>query len=158
MTLNAIGLFCEDIREEKSGQVTLIGILPDNVNVPPAPDNAKAILPKLGLYVRVHLGMDDEPGPMTIKLVFPDDSELMLGNFEPNLIATAKRQAQERRLPIAGLVSHAVLSGLQASVPARIMAILESAGERRTLAVLNFLAVLDSAPDKEPAEPPPPAM
>ena len=31
--VNVMALFCEDIREEKDGVVSLIGIIPDNVNV-----------------------------------------------------------------------------------------------------------------------------
>ena len=51
MKFSAIALFCEDIREEKSGQYAIAGILPDRLNVKRLP----TVLPKLGIYLRFHL-------------------------------------------------------------------------------------------------------
>ena len=48
---SAIAIFCEDIREEKSRQDTLIGILPDTLRVPSIP----GMMPKLAVYARIHV-------------------------------------------------------------------------------------------------------
>jgi hypothetical protein len=44
--VRAMGVFCDDIREEVQGMHSLVGIYPDNVNVPVVP----RMMPKLGLY------------------------------------------------------------------------------------------------------------
>jgi hypothetical protein len=143
MTLQVVGLFCEDIREEKSGQFTLVGILPDNVNVPAPPDpqnkDSKAVIPRLGLYIRVHLGFKDDPGPMTLKLILPDLSEIELGTINTELIENSKTQALANDLPFAGILQHALLQGFTIPGAGKVVAVLDSKGERHTCAVLNFI-------------------
>ena len=145
MTVHVVGLFCEDIREEKSGQISIIGIMPDNANVPTPPpikDGSpplQGILPKLGLYVRAHIGLEDEPSAMEIKLIFPDGNTLALSTFGADLIETSKRQAKENGLPIAGMYSHAVLVGLIVGRPGKLLAVVDLKEGRQTCAVLNFV-------------------
>jgi hypothetical protein len=44
MVARVIGVFCEDAREEKSGQFSLIGLLPDNVNFSGSPGDSELSL------------------------------------------------------------------------------------------------------------------
>jgi hypothetical protein len=106
MTLQVVGLFCEDIREKKSGQITIVGIFPDNVNIPPPPPSISnpevpqtTIIPKLGLYIRAHLGLEDDPGPMTVKLIMADGEQLVLGTFDAEIIAQSKNRHQKMDCP-----------------------------------------------------------
>ena len=145
MTVQVVGLFCEDIREEKSGQLSIIGIMPDNLTIPAPPsvkegsERPQGILPKLGLYVRVQIGLEDEPGPMEINLIFPDGNALRLSGFGDDLIESAKRQAKENALPIAGMLSHAVLVGVPVSGPGKFLAVVDAKEGRQTCAVLNLV-------------------
>jgi hypothetical protein len=149
MALHAICLFCEDLREEKSGQITLVGILPDNVNLPPTPEVkeglvARPFIPKLALYVRMHIGIEDDPGTMTLKVVFPNGEETALGDIENDLIVQAKRQATEKGMPIAGLLSYAVLSGFQAVTAGVVSVVLETKDQRSVIGIMNLIQDTES--------------
>lgn len=148
MSINVLGLFCEDIREEKSGQLTLVGIFPDNVSTPTRPENlpttARAVMPKIALYMRVHIGVDDDVGPMNIKLVSQNGEELDLGSINEDLIARSRREAVANGLPIAGFINHAVMQGFQV-VPGLLLGVVDIDGQRHTAAVLNFLNPQNSA-------------
>jgi hypothetical protein len=98
--MQAIGLFCEDIREEKSGQLNLIGIMPDNLNIPatPAPTDGKilqAMIPKLALYVRVHLEPEDDPGEVQISLIFPNGDVSNIASFPAELVEESKSRLKK---------------------------------------------------------------
>jgi len=144
--MNAIGFFCEDIREERSGQLTLIGLLPDNINVPPPPPdllernpNARPIIPRIALYLRIHIGLNEKVQPLKLKLVFADDSEVDLGDIGGDVIADAQRQAAEKNLPIAGIVTHAVFQALKAPREEVMRAILQSENESHVCAILRLV-------------------
>jgi hypothetical protein len=142
MALQVFGIFCEDIRQEKSGQVSIIGSLPDNIQMPAPPDSLKseevlkAVMPKLGLYLRLALPLKGSGKPMPIKLVMPDGSDLPLGDIDAELIAKARREARENNLPLAGIVFHALLEGFRI-MPGIISAVLDSEGKRYICAFLN---------------------
>jgi hypothetical protein len=150
MTLHAVAIFCEDVREEKSGQFTLVGILPDNVNIVPRPheisEAAHPIIPRLGVYVRIHIDVHDNPGPISIKLAFPNGEEAVVGQIGSDLVETAKRQAQAANMPIAGIISSAVMQGFVMIQPGLVLAIVETANERYPCGVLNLGAVPNPSP------------
>jgi len=143
MAVHAVGMFCEDIREEKSGQRSIIGSFPDNINVnapPETSDDTRQVgfIPKLGLYVRVVMGTDEDIDGIKIKLVMPDNTELPLGEIGKDLIETAKREAQESRIPIAGLIHTVVMGGFQVAKPGLVRAVAEFNDEAHVCAVLNI--------------------
>src|SRR5262245_1416449 len=82
MNFSVIALFCEDIREEKSGQDTIIGILPDALNVPQFP----GALPKLGIYVRFHLNAESEFRSIRTRLRIPGANDLPLATVDESLL------------------------------------------------------------------------
>ena len=99
--VSVIGLFCEDIREERTGQDILIGVLPDNLSVPSVP----GALPKLGLYVRVHLDADSKPPQIiTVKLINTDHSEIPIQAWTQTVIDKGFADAKINGLPIVGLI------------------------------------------------------
>lgn len=142
MSLQMIGLFCEDIREEASGQQTLIGVLPDNINLPAPPSeaakSARPRIPKLGLYLRVQIGTEEDLSPLTIKLIFSNGSEVDLGTIDQNLIERSKSEAKENGLALAGIRFSAVLQGFQIQSFGAMSAVAEIAGERKLFGMLNF--------------------
>src|SRR5260370_33702983 len=104
-SISTIGLFCEDIREEKSGQDTIIGIMPDNINVPTLP----AMVSKLGIYIRIQVNENANPKTIKTLLKLPDGQELALGSLD-NLIAKAKADAKEIAMPFPGLIAKSIIS------------------------------------------------
>jgi hypothetical protein len=142
MGLRAVGVFCEDIREEKGGQLTIIGILPDNVNMPPRPEGAspatRVVLPKLGLYLRILMETEADVEPITVKLLLPEGEEIVLAEVDAALIAQSKKEAADRKLPVAGIVNQALMQGFRAPTGTMYAAI-ETGGQRHICAVLNLI-------------------
>lgn len=144
MALNIVGFFCEDIREEKTGQITLIGILPDNISVPPipanAPDGARARMPKLAVYIRIHISPDENVRSMATKLVLSGGDEISLGEIDAAVIAQAKKEATDAGLPVAGIVHHAIMQGFAIPTPPeRLTGILTVDGRNHTFGALRFV-------------------
>lgn len=102
--MNVLGLFCEDIREEKRGMTTLVGILPDNLDLPEIP----AVLPKLCFVVRIYLERGEKVNLIRIVLKSPDGDELELGKLEPELIERARMNSERDGNPMAGLIFSAM--------------------------------------------------
>jgi hypothetical protein len=125
----AMGLFCEDIREEKQGTDTLIGILPDNLFAPVVEETAqtrKPVFPKLALYVRINLSSDAPVDTLSIKLRLPDDRVINLTSFENELIEKSRLEASGS--PFFGLVSKVVFGPMPIPVDGRFVAIVELNG------------------------------
>jgi hypothetical protein len=127
-----ICLFCEDIREERSGQDTIIGVMPDNLTVSPLP----GAIPRLGVYFRIQLEKDDNPQSIKLKLRVPGGLELTMGSLD-GLIVQAKADAEKNGIPFAGLIARAVLSPVPISSPGRIEAIAEIDGAEYVCGAMN---------------------
>lgn len=111
MPVSAVALFCEDIREEKSGVNTLIGILPDNV-APPASSGPSdgAPIAKLCIYLRINFSPSDKVLAGTAKLLDPERNAIELGEITQALIDQASETAKKQGSPLAGLLTRAHLS------------------------------------------------
>lgn len=69
----SVAVFAEDIRQEVSGQVSIVGIMPDNITVP----NIPGMLPKLAVYVRSVIDVKaDAASDLAIALVDPAGTEI----------------------------------------------------------------------------------
>jgi hypothetical protein len=132
--VNIVGLFCEDIREEKSGASTLVGILTDNLVVPSIP----FLLPRLALYVRVNFAVATDPGPIVIRVVLPDQSDPLIAPISPALIDTARAEARDNCSPIAGLITTAVASPFTIKQAGRVLAIANVQGQDVICGSLNI--------------------
>jgi hypothetical protein len=140
MTIHVTGFFCEDIREEQSGQVSIVGILPDNIQLPKPPEVMKSprlVLPKLGLYVRIRISMEGTLNPMPVSLIMPNGERLRLGEADLELIEKSRREALAGGIPIATIIFHALIQGFTVAQPGLIIAVLESEGIEYQFAVLN---------------------
>jgi len=60
--ISAITLFCEDIRHERNGIESLVGLLPDNISLPEFPST----IAKLGIYTRITFSAGEEPQPFEL--------------------------------------------------------------------------------------------
>jgi hypothetical protein len=130
---NIVGLFCEDVREEKTGH-TVIGIFPDNVNVPALP----GALPKLGVYVRCHLDPRAKIKNLSAKLRLADGEEIQLASFDEATIKKTQAEAREKGTPIAGFIMIAVAMMVKVKEAGLMLAIVNVGGTEVLAASLNL--------------------
>jgi hypothetical protein len=138
---SVIALFCDDIREEKSGALTLIGVMGDNANLPLPEESSKlvGVIPRLGIYIRINFDVAAELGPITIKVTMPDGTEIDASRIDEETIAAAK-STREKGNQIAGVVTRLQFGGLMMKTLGR-MTVNVSIGEQTYLAgFLNFVS------------------
>jgi hypothetical protein len=135
MPLQAIALFCEDIRAEQSGQDTLIGVLPDNMQIGQTP----GFIPKLGIYVRILLATDSSAQNIILKMALPDNQEMILGNLE-QLIEQARSAAISNKMPYIGLIAKAVMSPFHDLTAGKITVIAHVDGVDYICGALNLVS------------------
>jgi hypothetical protein len=112
-----ISLFCEDIREEKAGTVTIIGIYTDNITVTVAPFN----FAKLAVYTRISFPVTAAlPKAIALRLIATDGKEVALASFDQGLIAKAQKESLEKGAANAGLIGSAVLVPFTVRQPGRM--------------------------------------
>jgi hypothetical protein len=135
MKFSAIALFCEDIREEKSKQDTIIGILPDNINLP----RSSAMLPKLGIYLRFHLNAGSEFRTITAKLRVPGADELPLLALDEAALAEMRTNALSSGMPFAGLISKTMFAPFTVAAAGKLEVVAEVDGTDHICGVLNVI-------------------
>lgn len=109
--VSSVAIFCEDLREEKSGQDSIIGTMPDNVNLPGAvmpnssnPVQSTPMLPKLGLYLRMNLDAEEKPTQLSVRVIDAKGELIAGGGWEQHLIDKAFKDANENKMPFVGLI------------------------------------------------------
>jgi hypothetical protein len=112
--VSAVCLFCEDIRAEKSGQDTIVGTLPDNLLAqpasPPSP-NVKPFLPRVGVYLRVHLDAErDIPKEISAKILSTDGQIVAQSKWERAVVEKSFADSKTNHMPLVGLIFKAVAS------------------------------------------------
>jgi len=140
-----IALFCEDIREEKTGLRTLIGVLPDNVIAGSVP----GLLPKLFCYFHIHLDLESDVRQIKARIKFPGGPILEAANFD-ELIEATKAEAKAQGTPFAGLMAHIGVVPAPIQQLGRIEAFVEVDGTEYLCGTLNLIqpatASIASAP------------
>jgi hypothetical protein len=134
--ISVVCLFCEDIRQEQNGVNTLVGVLPDNMEFEGLP----AMLPKLGVYVRINIDPAEDPGAVTLVLSVPGlADQIPITTVEPRLIERVRKDALARGAPIAGIISRVVFSPFKVLQEGRIRALASIRGEPMTCGSLNIV-------------------
>jgi hypothetical protein len=134
--MQVVGLFCEDIREEKNDAATILGTYSDNVRVPQIPGR----FTKLGIYVRINLAPEERPGPLSVVMRVPDGTEIPLGDVGEELVQKAQREAIEEENPIAGIIVCAVLPSFPVPQPGRLVVYVKEGDREIPCATLNIQA------------------
>jgi hypothetical protein len=133
--ISAVALFCDDIREEKMGGHTIIGVMGDNVALPEFP----VVLPKLGIYLRLHIPTSAKPEKYEIYLNFPNGNRVLVSTIEHDLVEDTINKAVEAGNGIAGIISQLIASQFPIEQPGRIEAELEWSDRKMIIGSLNFL-------------------
>jgi hypothetical protein len=134
--ISAVALFCEDIREEKAGPDTLIGIYPDNVIVPAIP----YAFPKFAIYLRVNMDPTCDPQSFTLRIRMPDGNEPIVSEFDEEFVAKTKSGVQASGAPLLGFISRITTGNFPVSAPGRILAIVKMGDQEFLAGALNVQA------------------
>lgn len=143
MDFSTLALFCEDIREEKAGTETIVGIFPDNLSVPKVP----GVFPKICVYLRIHVRPDFNPGSIVTYIKMSDGAVISESRMQGDVVEKALSSARATGLPYAGLITKFVMVQLRVNVPGRISALVNIAGREYVAGALNIQVV--SAPRPE---------
>lgn len=119
----AITIFCEDIREEKAGTDTVIGIFTDNIEVP----QVGGIFPKICAYTRINVDHASNLGDLRLKIFGIDGSQILDAQMDPALIDKARSDSLTDGNPITSLVFKTVMSNVAVFQAGRISAVVTSA-------------------------------
>ena len=150
--ISVVGIFCEDIREEKTGQDTLIGILPDNMTIVGGGNS----IPKLCLYVRIHFNPRIDPGSIFLRVLSPNDEVVGTNEFSQELLRDTRQKALENDAPITGLISKLTWVGFPVKTPGRVRALLRIGHDEELLCgALNFkIRAASSTSEQRPVQSP----
>jgi hypothetical protein len=129
-----IGIFCEDVRDEVGGTHTVVGVLPDNVNIGGLP----GMIAKLAIYIRIQLHKDYNPKVLKARMKIPGGIAFEIADLA-ELIRPTKEQAESSNMPFVGLVAKAIISPIQISQIGRIEAIVDVDGTEYICGVLNLI-------------------
>jgi hypothetical protein len=151
--VRAMGIFCEDIREEAQGMHSIVGIFPDNLNVPHVP----GAVPKIGFYVRITVPGSAEVEEASVAILFPDGEERTLLSLEKELLAKAAQEARDTDMPFGTVVAKAIASPFPFPSVGRFKLVLRVDGAELVCATLNVqqTPALTSASPSEPPQPEP---
>jgi hypothetical protein len=138
---SAVAVFCEDIREEKSGQDSIIGTLPDNMNIPTAiVPGQQALLPKFGCYLRMNLDPQDKPKELSVRLVDAQGATITAGGWEQNVLDKAFSDAIANKMPVVGLIFKVIAAPFPIVAAGQITAIAVVNGTDYVAGALNIIA------------------
>jgi hypothetical protein len=128
-------LFAEDIRQELGGQVSLIGILPDNLALPQLP----ALMSKMAIYTRATFpSSEDIQGDLTHVLVSPSGERLAENVTTRDHLGETLLGSRNQGAPIMTMVSQIVATPFPINEAGRFL-LLSQYGEEEYLS--GFLNV-----------------
>jgi hypothetical protein len=138
-----VAVFCEDIREETAGTHSLVGVMPDNINLQangPSEAGMSLMFPKMGIYLRINLDRSIPPtSPVAARLTIPGAPALALGEIGMELIERAYAEGAENNLPVVGLIFKTVLSPVQLREPGVITVHASIDGHEHICGALNLI-------------------
>lgn len=136
--MQAASLFCQDLREEVGGAVSLMGIMPDNVQGAAPEAGTIAQLGKLVVYTRINLRLDEPIEPIVTFLRIPDGQEVGQQTIGLEVVEQAFREAREQDNVLAGLVVKVEMVGIPFT-PGRLTMVLKYNGEEYIAGSIRFL-------------------
>jgi hypothetical protein len=132
--ISAIALFCEDIREEKAGTQTIIGITPDNLEIPAS----AGVLPRFSFFIRLNFDPDEKLSAGKIRITFPNGQVDEPITIEEEVFEKARKEAKEQGSPIAGIFSRVVAQNLPISL-GRMLVEMVFPDRKLLLGTTNFI-------------------
>lgn len=138
-----IAVFCDDIREEVRGTFSVIGVMPDNLQV----DGVPGVIPRLAVYVRAHFDPHQQYSGFTVRLAFPNGQTLDIHQADAESVRKLQSDALAKDNPNVGLVIRAVYSPAPIPQTGRINILYIQEGEEPIICgSLNIVLDVPSAP------------
>ncbi len=143
---SAVCVFCEDIREEKSGQDTIVGTLPDNLVAAKSPSlgaaqNIRPGLPRLGVYLRIHLDAEQEiPKEVSAKVINTDGQIVANSTWDHSVVEKTFADSRENHMPVVSLIFKVVAAPFMLNMEGgKITVIAIVDGVERVAGALNVI-------------------
>jgi hypothetical protein len=140
---SSAGLFADDIRSEEHGQFTLVGVMPDNVNIE-FPESNVAILPRLAIFVRSSFDVAQKiQSDLVISFRSPAEVEIS------SLVSTAVElqeevnRARDNGAPMMSMHSRMIMTPFPLLERGRYTVTASYDGETR---LAGFLNVVEATP------------
>ena len=151
MPIQVLTLFCEDVREEKSGTDTLLGVFTDNlrIGIPQEPMEGHAAgLQRLGIYTRILATVDEPSKALQLAIRRPDGTEFNVSDgFTAEFIENAREDAKRSGSPVFGLIIRAIAAPFLIPNPGRHLAVVKYGDQEMISGILNL--TLNSASGSE---------
>lgn len=135
--LVAQSIFCEHIRQEAQGTLSLIGVMPDNININPAIGQAPptegqaALVPSLCIYTRIRMPLDREPrGSLSVQFSAPSGEVIFEEAVEKNFIDLSIIEAQGQGNEYVLIIQQASIANFPILQFGRYVVSVNYAGER----------------------------
>jgi hypothetical protein len=154
MPYNAVGWFCDDVREERGNKETIVGVYSDTVSVPSFPGGFKRMV----IYVRVHADVDQEINELRLFLRVPGVDEAEIANFDLEELEEGRKAAKRRKMPYIDLITQVTVEPLKVPSEGLVEATLEL-NDKRTVVAAMLVRKRLSRPiaSERPSEQSPPA-
>ena len=143
-----IALFCEDIREEKSDLVTLVGCYGDYLVLPEMP----AAMAKLGIYIRISLPVEFEATDIDVVYCGPLDEDQTILQFPRDLIKEQLSEAKKEGAPTVSLAGHVLAVPFAVEAYGRMQVNLQWKKQRTFLGAVTFVPPQATAATAEAQE------
>jgi hypothetical protein len=147
--MSAVAIFCEDIREEASGQNSIVGTLPDNLTLAaaqPPQENARPLFPKLGLYLRINFDANGEPPrDLSVRLINTDGEPHPLQGWSRETVDKAFADSRENGMPVVGLILTVVAAPFIFPGAGKLMAVVNVDGADHIAGAMNVIVSQDSS-------------
>jgi len=132
MPHQAIGWFCDDVRQERGNKETFVGVYGDRVTVTTFPGAFK----RMTIVARIHLDVEVAVNEIKLFLRTPDGEEGEIANFPLEGMEDGRRATIERGMPYILVSAQATIEPLMISTPGLVQAFLEINGQRQILSSL----------------------
>jgi hypothetical protein len=154
MSYNAVGWFCDDVREEKGNKDTIVGIYSEVATVASFPGSFKRIL----IYVRLHVDIDQEINELKLFLKVPKADEEEIAVFDLEDFEEGRKLARLRTMPYIDVATQVSVEPLRVPAEGLVQATLQLNDERTVVAAM-LVRKRPSRPNasEPPSKQPPPA-
>ena len=132
--ISIVALFCSDIREERGGTETIVGVFPDNLRIPKVP----GVFPKMCVYVRTHIRPELDVGAFFTRIIMPGGKELSRSEAKTQMVDEIREKARVKGAPYAGFISKFVVAPFRITEAGRIQAVVTIGGEDYVAGALNL--------------------
>jgi len=139
--ISAVAIFCEDIREEKSGQDTIVGTLPDYLAIENAPQisSSRPMLPRLAMYARIQFDIDETPGDIAVALLDANGAVVAQTGFDPAVVKKSFSDTKANKMPLVNLIMKVIIGPFPIVRPGKIIAKLKIGDSERVIGALNVM-------------------